>query len=425
VNSLEDRLREAYHAAADTVRPETVLPGGVRGLHGDGHPAARPGRRRRSRSPLLVPLAAAVAVTVVVGTVYVLGSQLFRGAGPQQPPASPTLYIYSYGYSGEVSHTDPLGRTVTPVNTATGTPGKPIRVGLGRFGVSVPQIAITPNGKTAYVTTNTGAVTPITTATNTVGAAAYVNGGPRSWGGAIAITPDGKTAYVTTLSGVTPITTATNTPGTPIFNHGQADSFGPGSASENIAITPDGKTVYVLNQNGSVTPINTATNKPGPLIGSGRFNALAALGGTGQIAITPDGKTVYAMTWADCNLGAGGHATCPVTVTPINTATNAPDAPITFDVAAGSISQIAITPDGKTAYATTGSTVTPISTATNTPGTPIHVGRGASQIVITPNGKTAFVTTASGVTPINTATNTPGTPIHVPGAGYETIAITP
>jgi len=69
--------------------------------------------------------------------------------------------------------------------------------------------------------------------------------------------------------------------------------------------------------------------------------------------------------------------------------------------------------------------VTPISTATNTPGTPIHVGRGASQIVITPNGKTAFVTTASGVTPINTATNTPGTPIHVPGAGYETIAITP
>ena len=479
MNSLEDRLREAYHAAADTVRPETVLPGGVRGLHGDGHPAARPGRRRRSRSPLLVPLAAAVAVTVVVGTVYVLGSQLFRGAGPQQPPASPTLYIYSYGYSGEVSHTDPLGRTVTPVNTATGapgkpihvgvpggppkdyyglppggqivitpdgktaylttgssvtpvntatgTPGKPIRVGLGRFGVSVPQIAITPNGKTAYVTgpfgwvtpistatntpgkpihvagghiraiaitpngktayvtTNTGAVTPITTATNTVGAAAYVNGGPRSWGGAIAITPDGKTAYVTTLSGVTPITTATNTPGTPIFNHGQADSFGPGSASENIAITPDGKTVYVLNQNGSVTPINTATNKPGPLIGSGRFNALAALGGTGQIAITPDGKTVYAMTWADCNLGAGGHATCPVTVTPINTATNAPDAPITFDVAAGSISQIAITPDGKTAYATTGSTVTPISTATNTPGTPIHVpGAGYETIAITP-----------------------------------------
>jgi len=169
VNSLEDRLREAYHAAADTVRPETVLPGGVRGLHGDGHPAARPGRRRRSRSPLLVPLAAAVAVTVVVGTVYVLGSQLFRGAGPQQPPASPTLYIYSYGYSGEVSHTDPLGRTVTPVNTATGTPGKPIRVGLGRFGVSVPQIAITPNGKTAYVTGPFGWVTPISTATNTPG----------------------------------------------------------------------------------------------------------------------------------------------------------------------------------------------------------------------------------------------------------------
>jgi len=98
VNTLEDRLRDAYRAAADTVRPETVLPGGLRGLDGDGHPPARPGNRGRSRNPLLVPLAAAVAVTAVVGTVYVLGSHLFARHGGGRPttaasPATPPFFV--------------------------------------------------------------------------------------------------------------------------------------------------------------------------------------------------------------------------------------------------------------------------------------------------------------------------------------------
>ena len=55
--------------------------------------------------------------------------------------------------------------TVTPINTATGTPGRPIPVGEG------PEaIAITPNGKTAYIVNSlSDTVTPITTATNTPG----------------------------------------------------------------------------------------------------------------------------------------------------------------------------------------------------------------------------------------------------------------
>jgi YVTN family beta-propeller protein len=54
---------------------------------------------------------------------------------------------------------------VTPITTATNKPGTPINVGSG------PQIvAITPNGKTAYVTNyGSGTVTPITTATNATG----------------------------------------------------------------------------------------------------------------------------------------------------------------------------------------------------------------------------------------------------------------
>ena len=145
--------------------------------------------------------------------------------------------------------------------------------------------------------------------------------------------------------------------------------------------------------------------------------------------ISPDGKTAYAATMSGC------QGSCPrptVIVTPINTATDTPGTPIKFDTTGGTFGQIAITPDGKTAYVTTGSTVTPINTATGTPGTPIHLaGRARSfggfwgQIVITPDGKTAYVLTGSSVTPINTATNTPGKPIHVAGAPAQLIAITP
>jgi DNA-binding beta-propeller fold protein YncE len=70
--------------------------------------------------------------------------------------------------------------------------------------------------------------------------------------------------------------------------------------------------------------------------------------------------------------------------------------------------------------------VTPITIATNTVGKPIPVGRRPTEIAITPDGKTAYVSDSwqRGVTPITIATNTAGKPIklgHFPGL----IAITP
>ena len=54
---------------------------------------------------------------------------------------------------------------MTPISTATNTAGKPIKVGT-----DPGAIAITPNGKTAYVANDgSGTVTPIDTATNTAG----------------------------------------------------------------------------------------------------------------------------------------------------------------------------------------------------------------------------------------------------------------
>ena len=99
-------------------------------------------------------------------------------------------------------------------------------------------------------------MTPIATATNTAGPPITVGSDPQ----AIAITPDGKTAYVANIGSdtVTPIATATNTAGPPITV---------GNSPDAIAITPDGKTAYVANgDSGTVTPIATATNTAGPPI---------------------------------------------------------------------------------------------------------------------------------------------------------------
>jgi len=186
---------------------------------------------------------------------------------------------------------------VTPITVATNTLGTPIRVGDG------PQnIAITPDGKTAYVTHYGGAVTPITLATNTVGTP--VRG--FSYPDAIAMTPDGRTAYVANWATgtVTPIAVATNTPGAPISV---------GDDPVGIAIAPDGKTAYVIRDgntlngdtitdNTYVTTITLATQTVGISFKAG--DDLHA------IAITPDGKTVYVT-----NSGSNS-------VTPITMATN-------------------------------------------------------------------------------------------------------
>ena len=60
---------------------------------------------------------------------------------------------------------------MVPIRTATNTALKPIKIGTGQPGQPGPSpIAITPDGKTAYVVNLiAGTVTPISAATNTPG----------------------------------------------------------------------------------------------------------------------------------------------------------------------------------------------------------------------------------------------------------------
>ena len=380
------------------------IPAGLTGLA--AHNALQADTRPRRRARRIAGSLAAVAVIAATISVASLSHRPATVAAPR--PAGAIMYVAA-------------SNEMTPVTTATNTPGKPIKIG------AIPAaIAITPDGKTAYIAdVHPGTVTPVATATNTPGRPIKIGGFP--W--AIAITPDGKTAYIVDLpaygrgpSRVIPVATATNTPGRPIKI---SDIVGLSAA---IAITPDGRTAYVVggaHMGTTVTPIATATNAPGkPIKIGGGFPRATA------IAITPDGRTAYVVS-------ASVRRT---TVTPVATATNTPGKPTNI----GGIGRltaetaIAITPDGKTAYIADGNhrTVIPISTATHTPGKPIKISGTPVAIAITPDGRTAYIATAAyiagscagcsvgTVIPVATATNTPGKPIKI-GRIPKAIAITP
>jgi hypothetical protein len=90
VNTLEERLRDAYRAAADTVRPEAVLPRAI--LSPPGRARRRPGRGPAQRR-LLIPLAAAAAVIAVAAAVAVLLPRAAPGLGRGHPATGPATPV--------------------------------------------------------------------------------------------------------------------------------------------------------------------------------------------------------------------------------------------------------------------------------------------------------------------------------------------
>ncbi|MGA3147678.1 MAG: PKD domain-containing protein [Acidimicrobiales bacterium] len=332
-------------------------------------------------------------VSVTPG-VTISAFDIFVNSNPITPfpcttPTPPPVIASATGVHDPIAYaTGPGPNTITPIDTVTDTTDPSFQFNEAEPG----DIAITPNGATAYVSGIPGGVWPIDLATDTEGSSIAA-------GTSLAITPDGTTVYTTdpTDASVTPIDTATNTAETPISV---------GNGPDAIAVTPDGTTAYVANgTDGTVTPINTASDTAGTPINVGTD--------PDAIAITPNGTTAYVANNGDD------------TVTPISTVSNTAGTPI--DVGSEP-DAVAITPNGATAYVANygDSTVTPISTASNTAGSPIDVGSEPHAVSVTPNGATVEVAsvTDNNVTPIDTATNTAGTPI---GAGLDPwdIAITP
>jgi len=317
-------------------------------------------------------LAGAVAALALAGTAGISANASASALAGAGPPGTPFAYVAESG-SNDVVPFD--ASRITPL----GYPGKPIPVAG-----SPSALLASANNQFVYVASTAG-VTPIGTD--------YIKAGPLiavpHGAAGLAITPDGKTLYVTTtavstsVNTVVPVNTVTRKAGKPL-------TFGPGPGAHPspLVITPDGKTVYVASALGTVTPVRTATNTPGRPITFGPKDP----NGTAHLAISPNGKTLYAF------ISDPGKTV--TTVTPISTATGKAGQPV--PVGLGPLA-IVFSPNGKTAYvASTGAapktqvraTVTPISTARNTPGRPVDLGPTATTMSMTmvPNGTKFYVT---------------------------------
>jgi YVTN family beta-propeller protein len=334
--------------------------------------------------PLALPAAggpAAGAQTAVTGArTTALATSAAAGAQTAAAAQPPTAFVVN------------SGGTVTPINLTTRRAGPAIAVGA-----NPEAIAITPDGRTAYVANyGSNSVTPIDTATRLAAPPIAVGANPD----AIAITPNGRTAYVADdgSNSVTPIDIATGQAGPPIKV---------GTNPRVVAITPDGRTAYVLDWGGAaVTPISTATDRAGRPIPAGSYPL--------AIAIAPDGKTAYVASYGSNSL------------TPINVGTGRAGRPVPAGQAPDSV---AVTPDGAKVFVVGGDsdTLTPVSAATGRAGRAVPVGYAPAAVAISPSGAAAYVVnTVSGtVTPVSTATGQAGPPIRVGIYSYPTaIALT-
>jgi hypothetical protein len=352
--------------------------------------------------PIGDPFITSAAVSPNGRTVYEVGSDAGNGT-PVTPidtatnTAGPAINVGDAGGSPQDFVLAPDGKTayltgsegLFRIGTATNTASKLTK--CTPYGCGA--MALTPDGKTLYVIDQVAlnaprTVTVIQTASNTVLTTITlpVPRGPNHLF-KIAITPNGKTAYVLDesyngqpgASSVVPINVATNTPLAPVKLQTPGEVDG-------IVIAPDGQTAYVLSSldvrpyEAAVIPIDTATNQAEPAI-----NLLASANPAkwdgesyNRMALTPDGKTLYVLT--------------PQGVIPIRTASDTVLPTIRVPGLCSEGTEMAITPDGRTIYVgacitgtvtqrghklpvTAGGGVVPISTATNTAGQFINLGQ--------------------------------------------------
>ena len=158
--------------------------------------------------------------------------------------------------------------TVSVVNTVNNTVVKTITVGTFPYGVAVDQ-----PGKFAYVTNSgSNSVSVISTATNAVVATIPVTS-PMD----LALSPNGKVAYVSSGSGLAVVNTATKKVTTTI----------PVTNPIGVAVNPIGTFVYVVSSSaGNVLAISTLTNSVVATIPVGTDIPIG-------VVISPDGSTAY------------------------------------------------------------------------------------------------------------------------------------
>jgi YVTN family beta-propeller protein len=242
----------------------------------------------------------------VVATVTV-------GPGPLGVAITPDdeeVYVSNFGRDPNLVPGGVPGNTVSVIQTRSNEVVATIPVGNLPAGV-----AITPDGKRAYVTSRgNNNVWVLDTTTHTVVKTVDVQIEPAN----VVFTHDGRRAYVTNFgsNSVSVIDTATNT----VVPVPDGEAIKVGLVPIGVAVTPDGARVYVVNVNfspvlppplGDVSVIDTATNTV--------VDTVVVGSGPRAVAITPDGAHAYVTNFFDDTLSVIDTATNMVvdTVEPV------------------------------------------------------------------------------------------------------------
>ena len=365
---------------------------------------ARPQVQRTSRRPRLLLVVAGLATTAAAVGVT-------AGPGPASGSTTvapePTAWILdSPGGSASLEGIN--------VSTNAVVATIPIPKSIAKnLGVTAGALAITPNGKTAYLAVQFAReVVPIDLSSQIIGKAIKVANQPVS----IAINPKGSRAYVLGYvnvehASVVAINTSTGSTAKEILV-GPLESAGAGG----IAITPNGSTVWTSSsENGTVTSISTTTGKTGKPITVGAFPT--------ALAITPNGKTLWVANSLDYDL------------VPVALANSKVGSKVRLS---GSPDDLSITPNGAYAFASFGSPANGgvrVTLSGSHPATKIKLEDATKTalqvdaVAVDPAGGTAFFCGASEstVAPANVASAKATTPItlHAGVAGVSAIAITP
>lgn len=369
-------------------------------------------------------------------SVVYTGQYVVNNGGPSAsqtssvdiPAAASSMPPMAYVADGQSNQVTPILAEPAQADSPS-VAGTPIDVG------SHPTaVAITPNGKTAYVV-NFGSdnVTEIDTATNTASPqSAWITVGSEP--DAIAITPDGATAYVANSGDgtISKIALATG--------NVQA-TIDVGGNPTGIAIAPNGQTAYVTNNNPgfeNLIPITLSNDavQPGIPVGTLVDGVPTAIDPV-AVAITPDGTTAFVVD--------RGSNTVAGTLTPVDLATGVAGSPFSQIDGSGTAlgtepDAIGISPNGGDAYVTNfGSGTISQVTLSDDQATAISTGDAGSDplgVAVTPDGTGVYVadglpttvgsTTPAGTVSVLTTPTTAESPASIGvGAGADAIAITP
>jgi hypothetical protein len=295
VNTIEDRLRDAYRAAADTVGPDSVPDLADRPAPGRARTerAIRDGSRRWRR--LAIPVAAAAAVSLIATTVWLARPDGTRPNGPGGligsgtatappfivgvPAGKPSqLAVYSASTGRALAAIPAPGSGLGFVQTAPTSNNRAFIVAVARLhgGCSTQfyRLLLTADGRLASMTKLDFPAAPT----------ALLDG--------MAATPDGKTIAWSgggcAGGGHGTITVVTAHGGSVVSRHWSLQEEG----VADMSLSPDGRMLYFLNRLGSgggvIRALRTSA-KPGPMVRRSR-----AMGWGGSASLRQDGGIALA-----------------------------------------------------------------------------------------------------------------------------------